>query len=98
MRSAFGVEHCGFSKRLPSALRAGAKLKPLGTGAEKLAAHQAGREASRQKALMRTKKPGWTTHQFLHGTAIQEGRNAKAAGQVKMGRLKDLQVKRKVLI
>ena len=98
MRSAFGVEHSLFSKRLPSALRAGAKLRPLGAGTEKLAAHQAGREASRQYALMRTKKPGWTTHQWQGAMAIREGRDAKAAGQVKMGRLKDLQVKRKVLI
>lgn len=95
MRSAFGIEH--LSKRLPSSLR-GAKLMPLGAAQAKQAAHLHGREASRQVAMMRSKKSGWTTHRSLSAQSINEGRASSREAQAKMGRLKDLQIKRKVLI
>jgi hypothetical protein len=97
MQSAFGIQHGLLSKRLPSSLR-GAKLVPLGAAHAKQAAHLQGREASRQWAMMRSKKPGWTTHRYEASRAVNAGRQSSREAKAKMGRLEDLQIKRKVLI
>lgn len=78
MESAFGVNHGEVSKGLPSALKSAKALTPGSYGAARKTAHLEGRAAGKQTALMRTKKPGWTTHQFEAGMAHRTGSFARA--------------------
>jgi hypothetical protein len=82
MESAFGIEHGEIAKGLPSAVKAGGGGA---FGALRREANVQGKFASTHRALQRTKKPGWTTHQYIAGTATNSGRNASASAKKLVG-------------
>jgi hypothetical protein len=81
MISAFGVEHGGVSKGLPSALRGAKALKPGGYGALRQQAHAEGKYVASMEGevrhLHRIKAPNRMSVQYLSSTARQKGQIAR---------------------